>query len=79
MKALVDCNNFYCSCERAFQPRLDGRPVIVLSNNDGCIVSRSDEAKLLGIKMADPYFMARPLIEKHRVTVFHPTTISMAI
>lgn len=70
MKALVDCNNFYCSCERAFQPRLDGRPVIVLSNNDGCIVSRSDEAKLLGIKMADPYFMARPLIEKHRVTVF---------
>ena len=70
MKALVDCNNFYCSCERAFQPRLDGRPVIVLSNNDGCIVSRSDEAKLLGIKMADPYFMARPLIEKHQVTVF---------
>jgi len=64
MKALVDCNNFYCSCERAFQPRLDGQPVIVLSNNDGCIVSRSDEAKLLGIKMADPYFMARSIRKK---------------
>lgn len=70
MKALVDCNNFYCSCERAFMPKLDNRPVIVLSNNDGCIVSRSDEAKLLGVKMADPYFMAKSLIEKHKITVF---------
>ena len=70
MKAIVDCNNFYCSCERLFQPALDQKPVVVLSNNDGCIISRSDEAKKLGIEMAGPYFMARPLIEKHGVTVF---------
>lgn len=70
MKAIVDCNNFYCSCERLFQPHLDKRPVVVLSNNDGCIVSRSDEAKKLGVEMAGPYFMAKPLIEKHAVEVF---------
>ncbi len=70
MKAIVDCNNFYCSCERLFQPNLDKKPVVVLSNNDGCIVSRSDEAKRLGIEMAGPYFMAKPLIEKHDVAVF---------
>lgn len=70
MKAIVDCNNFYCSCERLFKPHLDGKPVIVLSNNDGCIVSRSDEAKKLGVEMAGPYFMAKPLIEKHDVAVF---------
>lgn len=70
MKAIVDCNNFYCSCERLFQPHLDGEPVVVLSNNDGCIVSRSDEAKKLGIPMAGPYFMAKPVIEKHEVAVF---------
>lgn len=70
MKAIVDCNNFYCSCERLFQPYLDRKPVVVLSNNDGCIVSRSDEAKKLGVEMAGPYFMAKPLIEKHEVAVF---------
>lgn len=70
MKAIVDCNNFYCSCERLFQPQLDNKPVVVLSNNDGCIISRSDEAKKLGVQMAGPYFMAKPLIEKHRVSTF---------
>ena len=54
--ALVDCAAFYVSCERAFQPDLERRPVVVLSNNDGCIVARSDEAKALGVPMAAPYF-----------------------
>ncbi|WP_276504419.1 Y-family DNA polymerase [Terrimonas pollutisoli] len=70
MKAIVDCNNFYCSCERLFKPHLDNKPVVVLSNNDGCIISRSDEAKKLGVEMAGPYFMAKPLIKKHNVAVF---------
>ncbi|HEV7780958.1 MAG TPA: Y-family DNA polymerase [Chitinophagaceae bacterium] len=70
MKAIVDCNNFYCSCERLFKPYLEGEPVVVLSNNDGCIVSRSDEAKKFGVEMAGPYFMAKPLIEKHEIAVF---------
>jgi DNA polymerase V len=70
MKAIVDCNNFYCSCERLFKPQLDKKPVVVLSNNDGCIISRSDEAKKLGVEMAGPFFMAKPLIEKHDVAVF---------
>ncbi|MFC0776041.1 Y-family DNA polymerase [Terrimonas alba] len=70
MKAIVDCNNFYCSCERLFKPHLDNKPVVVLSNNDGCIISRSDEAKNLGVEMAGPYFMAKPLIKKHNIAVF---------
>jgi len=70
MKAIVDCNNFYCSCERLFQPHLNKRPVVVLSNNDGCIISRSDEAKKLGVEMAGPYFKAKPLIQKHDVATF---------
>lgn len=70
MKAIVDCNNFYCSCERLFKPHLDKRPVVVLSNNDGCIISRSDEAKRLGVEMAGPYFLAKPLIQKHDIAVF---------
>jgi len=70
MKAIVDCNSFYCSCERLFMPHLDHKPVVVLSNNDGCIVSRSDEAKSLGIKMAGPYFIAKPMILEHNVTTF---------
>jgi DNA polymerase V len=70
MKAIVDCNNFYCSCERLFKPHLDRKPVVVLSNNDGCIISRSDEAKKLGVEMAGPYFMAKPLIQKYNVAVF---------
>lgn len=64
MFALVDCNNFYVSVERVFDPRLEGKPVVVLSNNDGCAVSRSDEAKALGIKMAEPIFGKRDLVEK---------------
>ncbi|RYD72563.1 MAG: Y-family DNA polymerase, partial [Sphingobacteriales bacterium] len=70
MYAIVDCNNFYCSCERLFLPHLDKQPVVVLSNNDGCIVSRSDEVKNLGVEMAVPYFKAKPLIAKHNVAVF---------
>ena len=70
MKAIVDCNSFYCSCERLFKPHLDKKPVVVLSNNDGCIISRSDEAKTLGVEMAGPYFKAKPLIEKYDVATF---------
>nr|MBP9739801.1 Y-family DNA polymerase [Chitinophagaceae bacterium] len=70
MKAIVDCNSFYCSCERLFRPELENKPVIVLSNNDGCIIARSDEAKVFGIAMAGPYFKAKPLIEKYGVTTF---------
>ena len=70
MQAIVDCNSFYCSCERLFQPQLQNAPVVVLSNNDGCIVSRSDEAKQLGISMAVPYFQAKELIEKNKVHAF---------
>ncbi|HLG94580.1 MAG TPA: Y-family DNA polymerase [candidate division Zixibacteria bacterium] len=68
--ALVDCNNFYVSCERVFNPKLEGRPVVVLSNNDGCIISRSNEAKALGIKMAVPFFEVRELIKKAGVEVY---------
>lgn len=68
--AIVDCNSFYCSCERLFKPHLQNRPVVVLSNNDGCIVSRSDEAKRIGVEMAGPYFKAKPLIEKYNVATF---------
>ena len=68
--ALVDCNNFYASCERVFQPSLKHRPVVVLSNNDGCIVARSNEAKALGIGMGTPYFKAKDIIEKNNIAVF---------
>src|SRR5215471_1814386 len=67
--ALVDCNNFYVSCERVFDPTLRDRPVVVLSNLDGCIVSRSNEAKALGIKMAIPVFQARDIIERNNVVL----------
>lgn len=70
MKAIIDCNSFYCSCERLFRPDLEHKPVVVLSNNDGCIISRSDEAKALGVEMAGPYFKAKPMIEKYGVTTF---------
>ncbi|WP_460503636.1 Y-family DNA polymerase, partial [Hymenobacter agri] len=70
MYALVDCNNFYVSCERVFQPRLEGQPVVVLSNNDGCLISRSDEAKDLGFAMGEPYHLARPRLAQHGVQVF---------
>ncbi|QJX48768.1 Y-family DNA polymerase [Hymenobacter taeanensis] len=70
MFALVDCNSFYVSCERVFQPGLANKPVVVLSNNDGCIISRSDEAKALGVRMGEPYFKVKPLIQRHGVRVF---------
>jgi DNA polymerase V len=70
MFALVDCNSFYASCERVFRPDLAGRPVVVLSNNDGCIVAGSAEAKALGVRTGMPLFEARDLIRKHRVAVF---------
>lgn len=68
--ALVDCNNFYVSCERVFNPSLEGLPVVVLSNNDGCVISRSDEAKAAGIKMGIPVFTIPEIIEKNGVKVF---------
>lgn len=67
---IIDCNNFYVSCERVFQPALDTKPVVVLSNNDGNIIARSNEAKALGITMGMPFFKAEPLIEKNDVTTF---------
>ena len=67
MYALVDCNNFFVSCERAFQPELEGRPVVVLSNNDGCVVARSNESKAMGIKMGTPFFKVRYLVEQGRL------------
>ncbi len=68
--ALIDCNSFYVSCERLFNPKIRKKPVVVLSNNDGCIISRSNEAKALGIKMGEPYFKARDIIVKNKVEVF---------
>ncbi len=65
--ALVDCNNFYVSCERLFQPHLEGKPVVILSNNDGCVVSRSQEVKDLGIKMAAPWFQLKEMAKKHGI------------
>ncbi len=67
---LADCNNFYCSCERVFHPDLRDKPVIVLSNNDGCVVARSEESKKLGIKMGVPFYQIRDLVEKNHVAVF---------
>jgi DNA polymerase V len=68
--ALIDCNSFYVSCERLFNPKIRKKPVVVLSNNDGCIISRSNEAKTLGIKMGEPYFKAKDIIVKNNVQVF---------
>lgn len=68
--ALVDCNNFYASCEKLFRPDLAHRPVVVLSNNDGCIVARSAEAKALGIPMGEPEFKIRHLLRQYDVAVF---------
>ena len=68
--ALIDCNNFYASCERIFNPKLIGKPIVVLSNNDGCIITRSTEAKKLGIKMGEPYFKVKKIIEQNNVRVF---------
>lgn len=70
MFALVDCNNFYASCERAFAPHLNGKPIVVLSNNDGCAIARSNEAKAVGIPMGAPAFQFEALFKKHNVHVF---------
>ena len=68
--ALIDCNSFYVSCERLFNPKIRNKPVVVLSSNDGCIISRSNEAKALGIKMGEPYFKVKDIILKNNVHVF---------
>jgi len=68
--ALIDCNNFYVSCERLFDPRLRGKPVVVLSNNDGCTIARSDEAKALGIKMGEPAHLFRDKTKEHGIRLF---------
>tara|TARA_B110000967_G_scaffold47676_1_gene48341 strand:+ start:1640 stop:2890 length:1251 start_codon:yes stop_codon:yes gene_type:complete len=70
MFALVDCNNFYASCERVFKPKIDQKPVIVLSNNDGCVIARSNESKALGIKMGEPAFKLKNLIDKYNINIF---------
>lgn len=68
--ALVDCNNFYASCERLFRPELQGKPVVVLSNNDGCVIARSQEAKEVGVKMGAPFFQIKNLIQQHDIKYF---------
>ena len=70
MLALADCNNFYASCERVFQPKLEGKPILVLSNNDGCVIARSNEAKALGIKMGVPVFQVKELIKQYNIQLF---------
>ncbi|MGL5317647.1 MAG: Y-family DNA polymerase [Bacteroidales bacterium] len=70
MFGLCDCNNFYASCERVFNPALEGVPVVVLSNNDGCIIARSQESKALGLQMGQPYYQVKPLVELHHIQVF---------
>ena len=70
MFALVDCNNFYASCERLFRPDLYNKPIVVLSNNDGCVIARSNEAKSLGIKMGEPFFRIKALCQQHHIYAF---------
>ena len=70
MFALIDGNSFYCSCERVFRPELKNVPIVVLSNNDGCVVARSTEAKALGIKMGEPYFRVKHLVSQGRLKAY---------
>ena len=70
MFALIDANNFYTTCETVFRPDLTGRPIVVVSNNDGCIISRSAEAKALGLKMGEPYFKIKQQLQRQGVVVF---------
>lgn len=70
MFALIDCNNFFVSCERVFRPDLINRPVVVLSNNDGCVIARSNESKTLGLRMGEPFFKIKSLCQKHNIHVF---------
>ena len=69
MYALIDCNNFYASCERVFKPQLNGKPIVVLSNNDGCVVARSNESKALGVPMGVPIFQIQDLVKQHGIVV----------
>lgn len=69
MVGLMDCNNFYASCERAFNPSLNGKPIVVLSNNDGCVIARSNEAKALGIRMGIPAYQIQELVKIGRAHV----------
>ena len=69
MFSLVDCNNFYASCERVFNPSLNGKPVVVLSNNDGCVIARSNEAKALGVPMGAPAFELKEMFRKNNIQV----------
>ena len=73
--ALVDCNNFYVSCERVFRPDLAKVPIVVLSNNDGCVVSRSNEAKAIGIRMGQPWFECKELAEEHGILAMSSNSI----
>jgi len=68
--ALIDGNNFYVSCERVFNPKLEGRPMVVLSNNDGCVVARSAEVKALGVKMGEPWFKLKAMARKHGIVAY---------
>ena len=70
MIALADCNNFYASCERVFNPKIENKPVVVLSNNDGCVIAQSNEAKALGIKMGEPAFKSKDIFHRHNVHVY---------
>lgn len=70
MYALIDCNNFYASCERLFRPDLHNQPIVVLSNNDGCVIARSNEAKALGIRMGEPYFKIKMLCQRYQIHAF---------
>jgi DNA polymerase V len=79
MFALVDCNNFYASCERVFNPKLDKKPIVILSNNDGCVISRSNEAKALGIPMGAPAFKYDPFLKKIKYMFFHLIFLYMVI
>ena len=79
MIGLLDCNNFYVSCERLFNPKLSKRAVVVLSNNDGCVISRSNEAKKIGIKMGEPFFKVKELIKTERLQFFLRIILFMQI
>ena len=70
MFALIDCNNFYASCQRVFEPHLRNKPIVILSNNDGCVIARSNEAKALGIPMGAPAFEYKKIFEENKIFVY---------
>ena len=76
---LADCNNFYCSCERVFHPDLRNKPLVVLSNNDGCVIARSEESKALGIQMGAPFYQVKELLEKNEVAVFSSNHVTICV